>query len=107
MIFPKRNLLHNEDHPVANLDELMGFAAPAPAVPLPALAEEDPWVNYTVQVRRSTYLSMRQAKYWSPGFGVQRDHVDTVLAIHFRALPGAETPLPAAEYAKLHPTKRG
>lgn len=60
----------------------------------------DPWVPFTVQVRRSTYVALKQAEYWTPGFGQIREHVEEAIRPYFAALPGSKKPLPYKEIAK-------
>lgn len=75
--------------------------APAATVAsIPPAEEEDPYTLFTVQIRLSTYQRLKQAKYWEPGFGELREHVDQALVRHLATLPGSNKPLPAQVLAK-------
>ena len=62
--------------------------------------ESDPWVNFSIQIRRSTYFALKQAEYWTPGFGEIRDHVEEVVKHHFEAMPSSKKTLPYKEISK-------
>jgi hypothetical protein len=85
-------------------DESPSLTPPVPPPASPAMAvapvELDPYVLQTVQVRLSTYLKMKQAQYWAPGFGEMREHADVALATHLATVPGSTKPLPPKEIAK-------
>ena len=65
-----------------------------------AQVDDDPWVPFTVQIRRSTYVALQQAKYWTAGFGDIREHVEKALKPYFAELPGSKTSLPYSEIIK-------
>ena len=62
--------------------------------------DADPWVLHTVQIRRSTYVALKQAEYWTPGFGQLREHSEEALRSYFTAMPGSKKPLPYKEIVK-------
>jgi hypothetical protein len=73
--------------------------APVPATTLPEatapMDDADPYVIFSIQVRRSTYQQLKQAQYWEPGFGEMREHVDAAIVRHLATLSGSTKPLPA------------
>ena len=76
---------------------------PAPPAPAPAAAtpeEPDPYVPFTIQIRLSSFLKLRQAYHWEPGFGEMREHVNQALATYLAQVAGSTRPLPAKEIAK-------
>jgi hypothetical protein len=84
--------------------------APVPATPLLEAAapieEADPYVLFSIQVRRSTYQQLKQAQYWEPGFGEMREHVDAAIVRHLATLPGSMKPLPAQLLGKSKKLKK-
>nr|GFC54868.1 hypothetical protein [Tanacetum cinerariifolium] len=65
--------------------------SPPPTAPPAAEAaseESDPYVPFTIQIRLSTYLKLRQAYHWEPGFGEMREHVNEAMATYLAQLPG-------------------
>lgn len=60
----------------------------------------DTLVPYSTRIKRSTYLILKQAKHWVPGF-VEQEFVDAAVRAALEALPGAEQPLPPAHLAAL------
>ncbi|RAK68082.1 hypothetical protein DLM85_08565 [Hymenobacter edaphi] len=85
-------------------EKLPSTAAPDAPQPLPV--EEDPYISFTIQVRRSTYVQLKQAEYWTPGFGLMREHVDEAIKAHLAALPGSTQPLPPKELTKFMNSKK-
>ena len=80
---------------------------PEPSVPstppptIPTISEEsDPYVSMTMQIRLSTYLKLKRAQYWEPGFGYMREHVNEALATYLAQLPSSMKTLPAKEILK-------
>lgn len=68
--------------------------------------EADPWVPLTVQVRRSTYMRLAQAKHWTPGFGEQRDHVNKALNTYLDGNKYSDAALPPEQLRKVLNSKR-
>lgn len=62
--------------------------------------ESDPRVQFSIQIRRSTYLALKQAEYWTPGFGEIRDHAEVAVKHHFEAMPSSKKTLPYKEISK-------
>jgi len=67
---------------------------------------EDPWVSFTVQIKRSTYMQIKQAEYWVSGFGEMREHADKAWQEYLKQLPGSEKPLPEIVLDKLLKTSK-
>lgn len=63
-------------------------------------SDSDPYIPFTIQIRRSTYFAIKQAEYWTPGFGEIRGHVDVALKKYMAQMPGSDKPLPEKERAK-------
>ena len=66
----------------------------------------DPWVPLTVQVRRSTYMRLAQAKHWTPGFGELRKQVDRALNTHLDSNKYSNQTLPPEELRNVLNTTR-
>lgn len=79
--------------------------ASAAESPAPTSAE-DPWVSFTVQIRRSTYMQIKQAEYWVPGFGEMREHAEAAWQQHLEELPDSKKELPEKVLAKLLTTSK-
>jgi hypothetical protein len=77
---------------------------PVPPTPPTTVADNtedsDPYVPFTTQIRLSSFLKLKQAHYWEPGFGEMREHVNEAVATYLTQLPGSTKPLPAKEVAK-------
>lgn len=63
--------------------------------------ERDAWVSFTVQIKRSTYLQIKQAEYWVSGFGEMREHADKAWQQYLGQLPDSQRELPAEVLDKL------
>jgi len=82
-------------------------AAPTPA-PTPTPATAGPtgrWVPFGSYVRDQTYLQLKQAEYWEPGFEIRQFLEDTLQAA-LAQLPAAQRELPAPVLEKLLRTNR-
>jgi hypothetical protein len=97
-------------------DELMfGPVAPSVAsgpVQVPEQAPASPvagptgrWVPFGSYVRDQTYLQLKQAEYWEPGFEIRQFLEDAIQAA-LSQLPAAQRPLPAAVLDKLLRTNK-
>jgi hypothetical protein len=99
-------------------DELMfGSVAPSAALgpvpvsgqePVPATPVAGPtgrWVPFGSYVRDQTYLQLKQAEYWEPGFEI-RQFLEDAIQEALSQLPAAQRPLPAAVLDKLLRTNK-
>ena len=115
---PKKRFGSTLTQPVAPTpDELMFGAVSAiqavPAAiptptPTPAPATAGPtgrWVPFGSYVRDQTYLQLKQAEYWEPGFEIRQFLEDTLQAA-LAQLPAAQRDLPAPVLEKLLKTNR-
>lgn len=75
---------------------------PAPDEPEP---DPDPYVLYTVQIRRSTYIRIKQAEYFTPGFE-QRKLVDKALNQELDENKYSDRQMPPEQQAKLLNSKK-
>lgn len=104
----------NLQGPAAPLDHtdalLYGLpAAPAPATPTadtrnttPApVNEELVEVSFTTLIRKSTFLRLKQAEFWKPGFMIKKA-TDKALSDFLDALPEADKTLPGEELHRLN-----
>ena len=98
--------------PVAQTpDELMfGALSPVSSVSpaTPASAPAGPtgrWVPFGSYVRDQTYLQLKQAEYWEPGFEIRQFLEDTLQAA-LAQLPAAQRALPGPVLEKLLKTNR-
>jgi len=86
-------------------------AAPAPtptSTPIPTPIPAGPtgrWVPFGSYVRDQTYLQLKQAEYWEPGFEIRQFLEDTLQAA-LAQLPAAQRDLPAPVLEKLLKTNR-
>jgi hypothetical protein len=79
-----------------------------PTVPAPALDSEEEqtiWVSFTTAVTRETYLKLKQAEYWVPGF-LMKELTEAALVKELAAYPEADKPLPEALLQKLLRTSK-
>lgn len=87
-------------------DELMfGSLGTAPALVPAPVGPSGRWVPFGSYVRDETYLRLKQAEYWEPGFEIRQfleDAIQTALA----QLPAAQRPLPAPILEKLLRTNK-
>jgi len=115
---PKKRFGSTLTQPVAPTpDELMfGAVSAIPAVPAalstptptPAPVPAGPtgrWVPFGSYVRDQTYLQLKQAEYWEPGFEIRQFLEDTLQAA-LTQLPAAQRDLPAPVLEKLLKTNR-
>jgi hypothetical protein len=65
-----------------------------PATTQPTDDASDPYIPFTVQIRRSTYFALKQAEFWSSGFGEMRTHINAILKDYFGQFPESRMPLP-------------
>lgn len=115
---PKKRFGSTLTQPVAPTpDELMfGAVSAIQAVPVaiptptptPAPTTAGPtgrWVPFGSYVRDQTYLQLKQAEYWEPGFEIRQFLEDTLQAA-LAQLPAAQRDLPAPVLEKLLKTNR-
>jgi hypothetical protein len=81
-----------------------GAAGPA-AAPEAAEAAGPVWVSFTTAVTRETYLKLKQAEYWVPGF-LMKELTEAALLRELAAYPEAEKPLPEPLLEKLLRTSK-
>jgi hypothetical protein len=96
---PSKSVLNCQPKPAAGLVKVKSEPRVTNASPL--VDDEDPYVLFSIQIRRSTYLGLKQAEYWMPGFGEMREHADKVLKKYVSTLPGSNQPLPEEVFAKI------
>ena len=63
------------------------------------------WVSFTTAVTRETYLKLKQAEYWIPGF-LMKELTEAALIKELAAYPEADKPLPDALLQKLLRTSK-
>ncbi|MBC6992493.1 hypothetical protein [Hymenobacter sp. BT491] len=110
---PKRDFTAKTARPVLDTTSLYGMEALQPvaatpvapaslpeAIPAPAAAPGHEWVQFSTYLRRSTYLRLKQAEYWEPGF-VARQQIEQVVSELLDKLEGANRRLPEEQYQKL------
>ena len=116
---PKKRFGSTLTQPVAPTpDELMfGAVSPLPANPAGVSSASSPapiptpagptgrWVPFGSYVRDQTYLQLKQAEYWEPGFEIRQFLEDTLQAA-LAQLPAAQRTLPAPVLEKLLKTNR-
>lgn len=81
---------------------------PTPTPEVPAATPEAPepvWVSFTTAVTRETYLKLKQAEYWRPGF-LMKELTEAALTKELATYPEAEKPLPDALLEKLLRTNK-
>lgn len=79
--------------------------AEAPAAPGPAEAAGPVWVSFTTAVTRETYLRLKQAEYWRPGF-LMKELTEAALTKELATYPEADKPLPEPLLEKLLRTNK-
>ena len=79
-------------------------ASPPAVVPAPT-GPTGRWVPFGSYVRDQTYLQLKQAEYWEPGFEIRQFLEDTLQAA-LTQLPAAQRTLPAPVLEKLLKTNR-
>ncbi|MBG8556138.1 hypothetical protein [Hymenobacter guriensis] len=108
----KRDFTAKTARPVLDANSLYGLdelplantpakapVAEATVVPSPEASGQD-WVQFSSYLRRQTYLRLKQAEYWEPGF-VVRHRIEQVVSELLDSLEGANRALPEDEYQKL------
>ena len=104
----------NLQGPAAPLDQtdalLYGLsAAAAPTTPAadtknasaPSANEELVEVSFTTLIRKSTFLRLKQAEFWKPGFMIKKA-TDKALSDFLDTLPEADKTLPEEELHRLN-----
>lgn len=112
---PKKRFGSTLTQPVAPTpDELMfGAFSATPVVPgaastpisAPPTGPTGRWVPFGSYVRDQTYLQLKQAEYWEPGFEIRQFLEDTLQAA-LAQLPAAQRDLPVPVLEKLLKTNR-
>ena len=82
-----------------------GLAGTLPPVGVPAAGPTGRWVPFGSYVRDQTYLQLKQAEYWEPGFEIRQFLEDTLQAA-LAQLPAAQRTLPEPVLTKLLKTNR-
>ena len=104
----------NLQGPVAPLDQTDALLYGLPVVPVPATPAADPKntvvpptneelveVSFTTLIRKSTFLRLKQAEFWKPGFMIKKA-TDKALSDFLDALPEADKTLPEEELHRLN-----
>ena len=97
--------------PLNQTDALL-YGLPAHAAPLaataepltavaPAAKEEMIEVSFTTLIRKSTFLRLKQAEFWKPGFMIKKA-TDKALSDFLDTLPEADKTLPEDEHHRLN-----
>ena len=116
---PKKRFGSTLTQPVAPTPDELMFGAVSPLPPTPAVvASSSPpvvvptsagptgrWVPFGSYVRDQTYLQLKQAEYWEPGFEIRQFLEDTLQAA-LAQLPAAQRTLPGPVLEKLLKTNR-
>ncbi|WP_033370776.1 hypothetical protein [Hymenobacter norwichensis] len=68
--------------------------------------DQDPWVSFTVHIKRSTYMQIKQAEFWVSGFGEMREHADVAWQEYLLKLPESQKALPEKVLDKLLKTSK-
>lgn len=109
---PKRNFTAKTARPVIDTSSLYGMedVPPLPVAPVatetPALAAppdqagRQEWVQFSTYLHRSTYLRLKQAEYWEPGF-VVRQQIEQVVSALLDGLESANRSLPEEQLQLL------
>ncbi|WP_141106665.1 hypothetical protein [Hymenobacter gelipurpurascens] len=109
---PKRNFTAKTTRPVIDATSLYGMdevpasssvpdadtKSVAPVTPTEAMANE--WVQFSTYLHRKTYLRLKQAEYWEPGF-VVRQQIEQVVSELLDKLESANKSLPEEQLQKL------
>jgi hypothetical protein len=91
--------------PVAPSVALGPVPGPEPAPTSPVTGPTGRWVPFGSYVRDQTYLQLKQAEYWEPGFEI-RQFLEDAIQGALSQLPAAQRPLPAAVLDKLLRTNK-
>lgn len=68
--------------------------------------EQDPWVSFTVHIKRSTYMQIKQAEFWVSGFGEMREHANIAWQEYLLKLPDSQKELPEKVLDRLLKTSK-
>lgn len=82
----------------------VAIAAPAAAashVEKPSANEELVEVSFTTLIRKSTFLRLKQAEFWKPGFMIKKA-TDKALSDFLDVMPEADKALPEEELHRLN-----
>ena len=90
--------------PLLAVPAMSSSSGPPAAVPAPA-GPTGRWVPFGSYVRDQTYLQLKQAEYWEPGFEIRQFLEDTLQAA-LAQLPAAQRLLPVPVLEKLLKTNR-
>lgn len=104
----------NLQGPAAPLDQTdaLLYGLPAAVIPTPPAAddtsvaasaakEELVEVSFTTLIRKSTFLRLKQAEFWKPGFMIKKA-TDTALSNFLDTMPEADKALPQEELHRLN-----
>ena len=83
---------------LTSINERIDPAVPAEPEPIPA-ADQPVWVSFTTAVSRETYLKLKQAEHWAPGF-LMKEVTEAALVKELANYPEADKPLPDAVLQK-------
>jgi hypothetical protein len=90
---------------LSSINERIEPAAAAPEPVASAAEDQTVWVSFTTAVTRETYLKLKQAEYWIPGF-LMKELTEAALVKELAAYPEADKPLPDALLQKLLRTSK-
>jgi len=110
---PKRNFTAKTARPVIDASALYGMEEVTPVASAAKAAEEatvapitapepsaQEWVQFSTYLHRDTYLRLKQAEYWEPGF-IVRQQIEQVVSDLLDKLEGANRSLPEDQLNKL------
>jgi len=111
---PKRNFTAKTARPVIDASALYGMEdvptsispaakEPEKVIEAPSVAAEpsgQEWVQFSTYLHRDTYLRLKQAEYWEPGF-VVRQQIEQVVSDLLDTLDGANRSLPEDQLQRL------
>ena len=112
MSIPKRDFTAKTSRPVLDPTALYGMdevpaTSPTPTpeptpAPVSKTTEEagQEWVQFSTYLHRHTYLRLKQAEYWEPGF-VARQQIEQVVSALLDTLEGANRSLPEEHLQRL------
>ncbi|NVO86759.1 hypothetical protein [Hymenobacter terrestris] len=73
--------------------------------PSPDLEEGPIWVSFTTAVSKETYMKLKQAEHWIPGF-LMKELTESALVSELEKYPEADKPLPPLALEKLLRTSK-
>lgn len=110
---PKRNFTAKTARPTIDTSALYGMEEVPTPEAVPPVAEEakvatvtltehtgQEWVQFSTYLRRDTYLRLKQAEYWEPGF-IVRHRIEEAVNDLLNKLEGANRSLPEDQLQKL------